>query len=515
MKAVFSILVFWLINSKCIPLYSQNTQQNICVNVKWGDLKPSDSMVLLFWDQPLCEKGMSFVPKKRLVAGRNSNNIFVFHLSAVRKIGYLSLLFGSGENMNSLLHGYLAERGDSILIEVCPSISKDNASAWLSPIDGDLSPMVRNRHNVLKFYGKGYEKYECRYLVDQDISFLSPTTSLKIVSGDGNIIKGNYCDYSLKTALEKLKQYKNILSSLAYNILLADFVGKWQYEKFKALSLLAVKKLTDPSIITNLKNSFNDLYSVHTSYLVSSNSAALSRFYPQYLVLLKCTEYMLLNKARYRDSCYSLFSKYYRDELRDKLLIVFFIESINGWMNYPSALIKDAISITGNNFYREKLQSLLGAYSSGVEAYNFSLPDASGKIHHLQDYRGKVVFLDFWFSGCGACLGYYKNIVSSVEEKYLNDKDIVFISISIDTNKDLWIKSVQSGKYTSPEVVNLYTDGQGSDHLVIEKFGVIGYPRPIIIDRHGKIFNAAKTELRSAALEQQIIEALKRGYVKK
>ncbi len=36
-------------------------------------------------------------------------------------------------------------------------------------------------------------------------------------------------------------------------------------------------------------------------------------------------------------------------------------------------------------------------------APNFSLPDLKGKKVELKDYRGKVVFLNFWATWCKTC----------------------------------------------------------------------------------------------------------------
>lgn len=118
--------------------------------------------------------------------------------------------------------------------------------------------------------------------------------------------------------------------------------------------------------------------------------------------------------------------------------------------------------------------------TSWKPAYNFSLPDSSGVFHHLNDYKGKVVVLDFWFTHCPACM-WVKPLVEKVEKRY-KGKPVVFISISGDKDKDIWKKSLINGEYTFENSVKVYTDGMGFSNPVIENYNVDRYPTLIVID---------------------------------
>lgn len=40
----------------------------------------------------------------------------------------------------------------------------------------------------------------------------------------------------------------------------------------------------------------------------------------------------------------------------------------------------------------------------GDKMADTELFDLDGKIHHLTDFNGKYILLDFWSSGCGPCI---------------------------------------------------------------------------------------------------------------
>ncbi|MCK7559451.1 TlpA family protein disulfide reductase [Chitinophaga sedimenti] len=105
----------------------------------------------------------------------------------------------------------------------------------------------------------------------------------------------------------------------------------------------------------------------------------------------------------------------------------------------------------------------------------------------LDGMKGKVVFVDFWFTGCGPCKMFYQKCLKLLEEKYKSRKDIVFVKISVDRSKENWLKSVESGEYTSLSSINLFTDGLGSSHDIIKFYKVRGYPWPVLIDKKGRI----------------------------
>ena len=145
---------------------------------------------------------------------------------------------------------------------------------------------------------------------------------------------------------------------------------------------------------------------------------------------------------------------------------------------------------------------VISGEATGQQAYDFSLPDSSGKIVSLSDFRGKVVFIDFWFTGCGACEAFYQKQLSKVERVFSGRGDVTFISISIDRSREMWLRSVRGDLYSSDKYsINLYTNGLSDRHPVIERYHIFGYPQTFLIDRQGRFVTYALRDASEIEME--------------
>ena len=126
----------------------------------------------------------------------------------------------------------------------------------------------------------------------------------------------------------------------------------------------------------------------------------------------------------------------------------------------------------------------------GQPAPDFTLPDINGDNVSLNDFRGKYVFIDFWFTGCGSCKAMFPYLKLIMNE--YKKRNIIFISISVDKEKSDWEKMLKEGYEEEgmrvlfeqqPYWIHLY-DPQS--RALANQYLVTGYPTYILIDRDGK-----------------------------
>ena len=118
----------------------------------------------------------------------------------------------------------------------------------------------------------------------------------------------------------------------------------------------------------------------------------------------------------------------------------------------------------------------------GSLAPAFRLSNADGKAVTLQDFRGKVVYIDFWYSSCRPCLA-EAPARQELKKKFLG-RDVVFLYISIDQGTALWRRTIARFALDGPNSAHLQ-DPEG--WLAARPFQVPSYPSYWIIGRNGRI----------------------------
>ncbi|WP_191967972.1 TlpA family protein disulfide reductase [Rhizosphaericola mali] len=268
---------------------------------------------------------------------------------------------------------------------------------------------------------------------------------------------------------------RNKLSPYSYNYLKLLALLSCEGTKYQIANLFFSKKKID--------GFQNDGFQAQINSIIHNENSGMQYFGLIYNYIINKYRYDYKNSTSTNlTDQYRYLKKILPSYLKYALLCKFLTESVNTNL-YP--LIEDALSFIKVPPFRSLLERQLDYCKPEKMAYNFDLPDINGVHHRLSDYRDTVVVLDFWFTGCGNCRR-LRPVMEKIEKQYLGKK-VKFLSISIDKQYVQFKHSVESGDYTAPSSINLYTDALGVEAEVIKLFHVNKYPTLIVISPKGSI----------------------------
>ncbi|MGH9543889.1 MAG: peroxiredoxin family protein [Terriglobales bacterium] len=124
---------------------------------------------------------------------------------------------------------------------------------------------------------------------------------------------------------------------------------------------------------------------------------------------------------------------------------------------------------------------LSGCYSGtrpphiGTTAPDFTVQDSDRKIS-LDEFRGKVIVLNFWATWCPPCVDELPSLIQM--QQNLKSKGVEVLAISVDADQSAYQNFLKTYK------VNLLTvrdPNQKSNNL----YGTFMFPETYIIDRQG------------------------------
>jgi len=220
----------------------------------------------------------------------------------------------------------------------------------------------------------------------------------------------------------------------------------------------------------------------------------------------------------------------YTVKIGGAILIIMGIMILTGWMNGISGYLNSSSSKNLNKGQVEDRNSSGNKDSASnndkssegksdtdkkrptIPAFDFTLTDQYGNEHTLSDYKGKVVFLNFWATWCPPCRKEMPDIEELYKEYNFNKDEVVFLGVANpsskdypnnqDVEKDDIISFLEENGYSFPTVF----DESGE---VLHNYNISAFPTTFMIDKEGNIYGYVPGMMTKDIMLNVIEETLK------
>ena len=138
---------------------------------------------------------------------------------------------------------------------------------------------------------------------------------------------------------------------------------------------------------------------------------------------------------------------------------------------------------------------------------NFTFPDAEGNDVSLSDFRGKVVYIDIWATWCGPCKKEMP-AMKALEAEYKDNKDIVFMGISVDVSKNIqkWKDFVIKEQLPGVQLFG----GDMAGPTLSKPYKITGIPRFMLVGKDGSLIYMDAPRPSSSEIRAVLNDALKK-----
>ena len=148
-----------------------------------------------------------------------------------------------------------------------------------------------------------------------------------------------------------------------------------------------------------------------------------------------------------------------------------------------------------------------------VKMPNIVLYDQYGKKHNIEEYKGKVVVINFWATWCGYCVQEMPEFEKVYKEFGSNKKDVIILGVAgpkskenqnnVDVEKDKVISFLKKKNITYPTLM----DETGKS---FDDYKVRALPMTYVINKDGYLEGFVSGAITSEQLRKAVNETLKK-----
>lgn len=240
--------------------------------------------------------------------------------------------------------------------------------------------------------------------------------------------------------------------------------------------------------------------------LINNEAAMQSEMYQEFL--LNYIHYMAQASGKQRTDpdfyqvCYDMAKNQLSGSVRPVIAGRVLQESFRfGHVKQSAAMLADYRSIDGKNRYFPVLQQdfeIHKAFAIGSPAPDFKLLSATGDTVRLSDFRGKLVYLNFWRTTSGLAL---RDLPYAADlAKKFEGKNIAFVNIALDENEGAWKQLVVSKRLPG---VHIRSVG-GMRAPIARAYALEDVPAYFLLAEDGTFLNTKPKRLSSRAAVDEI-----------
>ncbi len=344
--------------------------------------------------------------------------------------------------------------------------------------------------STLSFFGKGREKF---ILTDSIMQLRTAFTD--------ESVKAKNQPFPIDYLFNKIDSLQNKLTRLLISY--KSLMNTESFNSFNSLIKANVLKAKYNGALSVFGDAYDEILKKQQSRLTPASKKAIqnllefddnfsnSYFYTTTVASIYSVYFDDNVKPKIGDNVqakYDYLNKQLPSKLKSSVLLLFLEREIRQNKSAPiESIIEQSFTLSKDSTYKVFLTQKLSdarALKNNMPAPDFSMENRNGEKIHLSNFKGKVIYLDFWFAACTPCHKLFKDI-NPVKEQFKSDSSVVFLTVSID-NRDVWEKALAKFNLLG---YHAFTENKFRDHAIIRSYNVNEYPTTYLIDKEGKIFS--------------------------